>query len=213
MEMEKDSVLTYKLCSAGNRWTMMTQVLTATVQGINNFPKFLTMKATLILFWIVISWILITNTEANRSHCPISANINEFQSSFETLKDFLHTKDTITDVTLLKAKVLKHIQPFEQCCFLRNLGNFYVDNVFPVLELKSVEQHRDLFHLANSLLSLSKELNKCHAAFRCPCGEQSHAIMKQFKENYFKITPTNAAIKAVGELNILFHWIKKNFLP
>ncbi|XP_075189674.1 interleukin-19-like [Anomaloglossus baeobatrachus] len=206
------------------------------------------MSALFVFFGIVVSWILIPSTEANRNQCPISANINEFHSSFETLKDFLYTKDTITDVTLLKAKDLKHIQPFEKCCFLHNLGNFYVGNVFPVLELTAMEQHRNLFHLANSVLSLTKELNKCglytlyeneligsevweespenfgmayqsikllnaNTAFRCPCGEQSHAIMQQFKDNYFKITTTNAAIKAIGELNILFHWIERNFLP
>ncbi|XP_044141658.1 interleukin-19-like [Bufo gargarizans] len=163
---------------------------------------------------IVVFWIIrILGSNAIGNQCPVSTDIKEFKRSFEKVKDFLYDKDTITDVTLLKAKVLKHIQPFEQCCFLRNLGNFYVTNVFPVLKLSPVEQQRVLIHLANSVLSFSKDLNKCHTALRCPCGQQSHTIMKQFKEDYFKISATNAPIKAIGELNILFHWIEKNFLP
>ncbi|XP_069800964.1 interleukin-20-like [Dendropsophus ebraccatus] len=151
-------------------------------------------------------------TAANRNLCPISANINDFKRSFDTVKNLMYDEDKITDITLLKAKALKQIQPFEQCCFLYNLGNFYVTNVFPVLEQIVLEQHRELIHLANSVLSLNKELNECHAALRCPCGQQSHSIMKQYKKAYFKMATTKAATKAVGELDILFRWIEKNFL-
>ncbi|XP_075707289.1 interleukin-19-like [Rhinoderma darwinii] len=160
------------------------------LNSINKLYPFVTMKVLPSYFGTVVFWILIRripSTDDIRNQCHISADVKGFKRCFETLKDFLYDKDTISDATLLKAKVLKHIQPFEQCCFLHDLGNFYVANVFPVLELTVMEQHRDLIHLANSVLSLRKELNKCMAT-------------------------TNAAVKAVGELNILFHWIEKRFL-
>ncbi|XP_053311902.1 interleukin-20-like [Spea bombifrons] len=123
-----------------------------------------------------------------------------------------YTKDKITDVRLLKASTLTSIHPSERCCFLLELGHFYVNNVFPKVEMTTSKTSRSLNHLANSILGLKIELKHCHSTMRCPCGEQSHRLMHVFKEEYFKLETEAAAIKAVGDLNILFPWLENNFL-
>ncbi|XP_053311901.1 interleukin-20-like [Spea bombifrons] len=102
--------------------------------------------------------------------------------------------------------------PSERCCFLLQLGDFYVNNVFPKVEMTTSKTSRSLNHLANSILGLKIELKHCHSTMRCPCGEQSHRLIHVFKKEYFKIETEAAAVKAVGDLNILFPWLEKNFL-
>ncbi|XP_068098399.1 interleukin-20-like [Hyperolius riggenbachi] len=146
----------------------------------------------------------------NSSLCPLSADIKEFKKYYGVLKETMHRKDLITDVKLLKTIELKQIQPYERCCFLLQLGNFYMSNVFPVVDSAQVQRHRDITHLANYMLGIKKSQKDCHVALKCPCGSHSHNLMKNFKDEYFKMETGAAAIKAVGELNILFHWIESN---
>ncbi|XP_077340686.1 interleukin-20-like [Lithobates pipiens] len=161
---------------------------------------------------IVIFLLTMPSSNANTFHCSITADIREFERYFGTLKEMLHDKDLITDVSLLKTNELKQIQHSERCCFLLRLGNFYISNVFPEVESILIQQHKDVSHLANSILGVNKSLKECHNSLRCPCGAQSHAVMKKFKDDYFKMETKAAAIKAIGELNLLFHWMEKHYL-
>ncbi|XP_040195596.1 interleukin-20-like [Rana temporaria] len=161
---------------------------------------------------IVIFLLTMPSSNGNKFHCPVTADIREFEKYFETLEEILHEKDLITDVSLLKTSELKQIQPSERCCFLLRLGKFYITNVFPEVESILNQQHQDVTHLANSILGVNKSLEECHNSLRCPCGAQSHAVMKKFKDDYFKMETEAAAIKAIGELNLLFHWMENHYL-
>ncbi|XP_073474094.1 interleukin-20-like [Aquarana catesbeiana] len=166
----------------------------------------------LLHLFIVVFLLRMPSLNAKNFYCSVTADIREFERYFGTLKEMLHNKDLITDVSLLKSNELKHIQPSERCCFLLRLGNFYISNIFPELESALFQQHQDVTHLANSILGVNKSLKECHTTLRCPCGAKSHAVMKKFKDDYFKMEMKAAAIKAIGELNILFHWMEKHYL-
>ncbi|XP_053561280.1 interleukin-20-like [Bombina bombina] len=122
-------------------------------------------------------------------------------------------QDTVIHISLLKTSVLNEIKASERCCFLLRLLGFYLNNVFPNIEFDSGHVNRSCNQLANSLLGFKIELKQCHATMRCPCGEQSHSVIEDFKEEFYKLDTEAATVKAVGDLNILFHWMKKNFLP
>ncbi|OCT91927.1 interleukin-20 [Xenopus laevis] len=149
--------------------------------------------------------------ESSGHHCPVSLDIQEFKKYHESVKEVLHKKDVITDVSLLKAKVLNQIHPSEQCCFLLKLGRFYMNNIFPKLEISSIKEQKGLNHLANSVLGLKIELKHCHSSMRCPCGDQSHKIMEDFRETFYQMETEAAIIKAIGDLNILIRWLEKNY--
>ncbi|XP_063302969.1 interleukin-20-like [Pelobates fuscus] len=159
---------------------------------------------------LMVLLVKIPNTVGNEQNlCPISEDIHEIRRHFKSIKDTLHSKDKITDVILLKANKLNNIQSSEKCCFLLELGRFYVENVFSNVTFDQLEERRGLHHLANSFLGLKIELKHCHSTMRCNCGKESHQVMKDFKDDYYKLDTKAAALKAVGDLNILFHWMEK----
>ncbi|XP_063303101.1 interleukin-20-like [Pelobates fuscus] len=155
----------------------------------------------------------IPKTEANyKNLCPLSADISEIKRHFYSIKEILHSKDQITDVSLLNVSKLNKLKHSERCCFLLQLTHFYVNNVFTNVEFNTTKEFRSLHHLANSIISLKMELKDCHSTMRCYCGDQSHQMIKDFKAEYHKLNTEAAALKAVGDLNILLHWIEKSFL-
>ncbi|XP_040278110.1 interleukin-20-like [Bufo bufo] len=143
--------------------------------------------------------------------CPVSQDMLELKQYFETIKNILHDSDKVTDISLLRSSALNKIHASEKCCFLLKLGTFYVTNIFPQLNVSISKTHREFTHLANSMLSLKIELKHCHATMRCPCGEQAHTAMEEFKTSYYKMKTQDAIFKAIGEMNVLFYWIEKNF--
>ncbi|XP_071989601.1 interleukin-20-like [Engystomops pustulosus] len=152
----------------------------------------------------------IPSLEAKKS-CPVSKDIRELKKYFEAVKDIVHDHDKITDINLLSAGLLNKIDASERCCFLLKLGTFYVTNIFPQVHLTISKMQREFSNLANSMLGLKIELKQCHATMRCPCGEQAQTTMEEFKNGYYKLKTQEAVFKAIGEMNIIFHWIEKNF--
>ncbi|KAE8623686.1 hypothetical protein XENTR_v10005696, partial [Xenopus tropicalis] len=113
------------------------------------------------IVFICVLMMKIKRIESSGNHCPVSSDIQEFKRYHDAVKEVLHKKDVITDVSLLKARVLNQIHPSEQCCFLLQLGRFYLNNVFPKLEFSSMKEQKCLNHLANSVLGLKIELKHC----------------------------------------------------
>ncbi|XP_075053892.1 interleukin-20-like [Mixophyes fleayi] len=126
-------------------------------------------------------------------------------------EELLHEKDMITDISLIKESVLNQIHVSEQCCFLLKLGKFYLDKVFPNIQFTQRKTHRHFNNLANAVLGMKTNLRHCHATMRCPCGDQAFERMEDFKDGFYKLEPSAAVRKAVGDLNILFRWMEKNF--
>ncbi|XP_075707290.1 interleukin-19-like [Rhinoderma darwinii] len=171
------------------------------------------MQSAYSCFYIVVVGVMLMKMPSSEAEniCPLSQDMLELKRYFEVIKKILHDNDKITNIRLLKESTLNKIHPSERCCFLLKLGTFYVTNIFPQLELNTSKMHRKFTHLANSMLSLKIELKHCHATNRCPCGEQAHTAMEEFKNDYCKMETPNATLKAIGEMNTLFHWIEKNF--
>ncbi|XP_077155626.1 interleukin-20-like [Ranitomeya variabilis] len=125
-----------------------------------------------------------------------------------------HKEDIITDINLIKESILNNIPVLEQCCFLNELGNFYLANVFPNIDFtkRRVHERRQYHNLANALLGLKTELTfRCLDITGCECGTQAINIMEEFKKKFSKLEIEAAAHKAAGELHILFRWVEKNF--
>ncbi|KAM4795759.1 interleukin-20-like [Rhinophrynus dorsalis] len=173
------------------------------------------MQTSSLCVYMAFIWFLLMklpSAESSVGQCSVSSDIHEFKRYYETVKEILHMKDTITEVSLLKASVLNQINSSEECCFLLKLVRFYLTNILPNLEFKNSKMHKGFNRLANSILGLKIELKHCHATMRCPCGEQSHRIIEDFKTAFYKLDTEAASLKAVGDLNILFRWMEKNFL-
>lgn len=52
-------------------------------------------------------------------------------------------------------------QPVESCCFLRMLLRLYVERVFSSSSLEQAHLRRSTSNLANSFLSIKKDLRQC----------------------------------------------------
>ncbi|XP_056416134.1 interleukin-20-like [Hyla sarda] len=170
------------------------------------------MQSTHACLYIFVFGIMVIRMSSSKAtnRCPLSQNVVELKRYYETIKDILDT-DKVTNIRLLRASALNRIHVSEKCCLLLKLGTFYVTNVFPQLDFNYSKTHRGFTNIANSMLGLKQELKHCHATMRCPCGEQAHTAMEKFKNDYYKLKTQDATLKAVGEMNILFHWIEKNF--
>ncbi|XP_069098230.1 interleukin-20-like [Pleurodeles waltl] len=121
-----------------------------------------------------------------------------------------HLQDTSTDVTLLDIRLLNGIQHTERCCFLRELLRFYLNKIFKPLEATNSNVGGEIKSLANSFLSMKLQLKHCRDNLTCLCGEQSRNMMDIIEEQFQKLDEKAATMKAVGEINILIHWIKNN---
>ncbi|XP_073525294.1 interleukin-20-like [Phyllobates terribilis] len=157
----------------------------------------------------------------------VSTDLLELKRHFDAIKEILHKEDIITDINLIKENILNNIPVSEQCCFLNELGNFYLANVFSNINFtkKRAHERRQYHNLANGLLGLKTELTfRCLDITGCECGTQAMNIMEEFKNKFSKVEFLScipckvirlekeaAAHKAVGELHILFRWVEKNF--
>ncbi|XP_078496688.1 interleukin-20-like [Lissotriton helveticus] len=143
-------------------------------------------------------------------HCAVAVDIEEVKKHFEAIKHSVHLQDTSTDVTLLDIRLLNGVQHAERCCFFRELLRFYLDKIFKPLEAANVKIGLEIKSLANSFLSMKLQLKHCRENLICLCGEQSKNMMDIVEENFKKLDEKAATMKAVGEINILIHWIKNN---
>ncbi|XP_069800965.1 interleukin-20-like [Dendropsophus ebraccatus] len=153
-------------------------------------------------------------TDAIPINGKVSADLLELKRHFDAIKEILQREDTITDISLMKESILNHIHESEQCCFLNELGSFYLANVFPNIDFtkRKIHERKQYHNLANALLGLKTELtSRCHDTMGCQCGAQAMNIMEEFKDKFSKLEKAAAAHKAVGELHILYRWVEKNF--
>lgn len=166
---------------------------------------------------IIVAAILLMRTsyiEGIAINGKVSIDLLELKRHFDAIKDILLKEDIITDINLIRESILNHIHVSEQCCFLNELGSFYLANVFPNIDFtkRKIHERKQYHNLANALLGMKTELtSRCHDTMGCQCGTQAMNIMEEFKNTFSKLEKVAAAHKAVGELHILFRWVEKNF--
>nr|XP_056700814.1 interleukin-20-like [Euleptes europaea] len=115
--------------------------------------------------------------------CELSGiSLRELRDYFGEIKETVQNQDTRTDVILLKESVLLQTPMSESCCLLRHLLRFYIESVFRHYEATSNALKRKTSILANTFLHIKTTLRQC-------------------------LDRNIAAIKAVGEMDILFAWM------
>ncbi|RMB99291.1 hypothetical protein DUI87_24024 [Hirundo rustica rustica] len=98
----------------------------------------------------------------------------------------------------------------ERCCITHQLFTFYVDKVFKHCTTEDSFVNRKISSIANSFLSARRKLGQCREQNNCACGEESREKFKQILANYEALNVTTAAMKSLGELDILLDWMEKS---
>ncbi|XP_029768157.1 interleukin-20-like [Terrapene carolina triunguis] len=140
----------------------------------------------------------------------ISMNVNEIRASFTAIKETIQSKDERTDIRILhKSYSLQDTEPMDRCCFLCHLLRFYLATVFSHCKASSPRASRKVSSIANSFLSIRKDLRLCHEVSMCHCGEDVKHKCGQIQSQYEKMDVASAGLKALGELDILLDWMDK----
>ncbi|XP_019369289.1 PREDICTED: interleukin-20-like [Gavialis gangeticus] len=118
------------------------------------------------------------------------------------------SRDKRTDIRFLSQSYsLQDIESVDRCCFLRHLMRFYLANVFKHCEEASALVRRKVSSIANSFLHIKKDLRLCHDAGVCHCTEDAKQKYMQILGRFEEMDAQSAAIKALGELDILLDWM------
>uniref|UniRef100_A0A8C9CU70 Interleukin 20 n=1 Tax=Phocoena sinus TaxID=42100 RepID=A0A8C9CU70_PHOSS len=127
--------------------------------------------------------------------CVITASLQAIRSGFSEIQD-RQPKDEIIDLRILrKTQPLQDTKPAGQCCLLRHILRLYLD--------------RKISSLANSFLTIKKDLCLCHAHMTCPSGEEAMEKYSQLMSHFKELQPQAAVVKALGELDILLSWMEE----
>ncbi|XP_073176508.1 interleukin-20-like [Lepidochelys kempii] len=98
---------------------------------------------------------------------------------------------------------------WDRCCIIHHLLRFYVDKVFKHCETEDSHVNRKISSIANSFLSIKKKFRQCNEQNACNCGEEAIEKYKQILTNYGQLNIASAAMKSLGELDILLDWMEK----
>ncbi|XP_035417238.1 interleukin-20-like [Cygnus atratus] len=143
--------------------------------------------------------------------CRISMSVTEIRSGFTAIKANIQARDPIRTLSILShPQSLHKVKSSDRCCVIHNLFNFYMDKVFKHCQTEDSYVNRKISSIANSFLSIKKKLEQCHNQNKCLCGQESTEKFKQILANYEGMNITSAAIKSLGELDILLDWMEKS---
>nr|CAB0000535.1 TPA: interferon 2D [Dasypus novemcinctus] len=142
--------------------------------------------------------------------CVITTNLQEIQNGFSEIQASVQARDGNVDIRILrKTESLQDIKPTDQCCFLRHLLRLYLDRVFKNYQTPDHHTLRKISTLANSFLTIKKELRLCHAHMTCHCGEDAKEKFSQILSHFEELEPQAAVVKALSELDILLRWMEE----
>ncbi|KAK1139352.1 interleukin-20-like [Acipenser oxyrinchus oxyrinchus] len=140
--------------------------------------------------------------------CVVSVQIHELREYFSEIRKTIVGEDGNSGVRLLKEHAMKNIKPLESCCFLRQLLRFYVESVFNRYTPKDSQIRRRTSSLANSFLSINRDLRQCNAHLHCQCDEETKKRIEAIQSTFEKLDVSAATVKAIGELDYLLDWIE-----
>ncbi|CAK7311320.1 IL20 [Vulpes lagopus] len=132
------------------------------------------------------------------------------RNGFSEIRDSVQAKDEVIDIRILrKSESLQDTKPADQCCLLRHVLRLYLDRVFKNYQTPDHHILRKTSSLANSFLTIKKDLRLCHAHMTCSCGEEATEKYSQILSHFEELTPQAAVVKALGELDILLQWMEE----
>ncbi|XP_074833367.1 interleukin-20-like [Carettochelys insculpta] len=142
--------------------------------------------------------------------CMISMNVKEIRARFTAIKETIQARDTVRTISILSYPYSLHkINSTDRCCIIHHLLRFYVDMVFRHCKTEDSQINRKISSIANYFLSIKNTFKQCHEQNACSCGEQAIEKYKQILANYGQMNITSAAMKSLGELDILLDWMEK----
>ncbi|KAM9217353.1 interleukin-20-like [Leptosomus discolor] len=143
--------------------------------------------------------------------CRVPVSVTEIRSGFTAIKANIQARDRIRTLSILSHPHSLHkVKSSDRCCITHHLFSFYVDKVFKHCKTEDPYVNRKISSIANSFLSVKRKLGQCHEQKKCTCGEESTEKFKQIRVNYEALNVTSAAIKSLGELDILLDWMEKS---
>ncbi|XP_073771434.1 interleukin 19 like isoform X1 [Danio rerio] len=140
--------------------------------------------------------------------CKVNIHTHELRHHFQYVRQGMISGDDHKGIRLLRKDVMSSLQATESCCFLSQLLHFYMDTVFISYTSSHSLHRRTTSVLANSFLSISKDLRVCHANAHCECGENTRLQLKSIQTAYEKLDQAAGTVKAIGELDSLLEWIE-----
>ncbi|NXB82462.1 IL20 protein, partial [Donacobius atricapilla] len=142
--------------------------------------------------------------------CSVSMSMTEIRAGFTAIKADIQSRDPIRSLSILSHPHSLHkLKSSDRCCIIHQLFTFYVDKVFRHCRTEDSFVNRKISSIANSFLSARRKLGQCREQNNCTCGEESMEKFKQILTNYEGLNVTAAAMKSLGELDILLDWMEK----
>ncbi|XP_063034293.1 interleukin-20-like [Melospiza melodia melodia] len=168
-----------------------------------------------LCFFSVSCWVNFMPTAGDRifhfGACRVSMSMTEIRAGFTAIKANIQSRDPIRTLSILSHPHSLHkVKSSDRCCITYQLFTFYVDKVFKHCRTEDSFVNRKISSIANSFLSTRRKLGQCHEQNNCMCGEESTEKLKQILANYEGLNVTSAAMKSLGELDILLDWMEKS---
>ncbi|NWV67481.1 IL20 protein, partial [Malurus elegans] len=143
--------------------------------------------------------------------CRVSMSTAEIRAGFTAIKANIQSRDPVRSLSILShPHPLNRVKSSDRCCITHHLLTFYVDKVFKHCTTEDSFLNRKISSIANSFLSARRKLGQCREQNNCECGEESTEKFKQILTNYEGLNVTSAAMKSLGELDILLDWMEKS---
>ncbi|KFW09499.1 Interleukin-20, partial [Fulmarus glacialis] len=137
----------------------------------------------------MLCWLTLMPTAGNKifhfGPCRISMSMTEIRSGFTAIKANIQARDPIRTLSILSHPHSLRKVKVDRCCITHHLFNFYVDKVFKHCKTEDPYVNRKISSIANSFLSVKRKLGQC-------------------------LNVISAAIKSLGELDILLDWMEKS---
>ncbi|XP_060765983.1 interleukin 19 like [Neoarius graeffei] len=152
-------------------------------------------------------WVSAMGHKLHLGSCTLTVHTHELMHHFRQIRHNMVTQDNHKGVRLLKRDTMKSLQDTDSCCFLRQLLRFYIEKVFSGYTSSQSLHQRTTSVLANSFLSITKDLRACHTQMLCQCSQDANLKFDAIQETYDKMEVGAASVKAIGELDSLLEWL------
>ncbi|XP_074524813.1 interleukin 19 like [Halichoeres trimaculatus] len=147
---------------------------------------------------------LVESATLHLDSCSVGVHTHELRKYYTAIRSNAVTGDTEIGVKLLNKKLIEGVQEGQTCCFLRLVLRMYVERVFSNYASSEPQQQRCSSALANAFVSIRRDTHKCH----CHCAEDTQKTIDSVLAEFDKLEITQAAQKAVGELDTVLEWLE-----
>ncbi|XP_066527815.1 interleukin 19 like [Hoplias malabaricus] len=153
-------------------------------------------------------WGSATGRRLHLGACSLTVHTHELRHHFQQIRHSMLTEDSHKGVRLLRPDTMKNLQATESCCFLKQVLRFYIEKVFNSYTSSHSLHRRTTSVLANSFLSITKDLRACQTQMHCQCSQETNLMFDAIQTSYDMLEMGAASVKAIGELDSLLEWLE-----